>query len=233
MKTTTCLIALFTFAHNLLGVPTIFFGEDLRGQPIDNSQAARNSFVSQFRDVTVQDLESVPTGPMLDTLLPFRDNAATVTPAAPVYGVGVISSERGDSPSGLKAIVAGTGFTVDFQNPVQGFGFYGRDFGDRGGAVSIDYETVSGVIGNVAIPHLLHNDSTFPNPESLDEAFIFFGLDFGADWLTHLSFRNTAFEEDGYLVDDITLSARDVPETMPVGTSAIVLGLVCLWHRKQ
>lgn len=232
MKTTTCLIALFTCAQNLLAVPTVFFGEDLRGQPIDNSQAARASFVSQFRDISVQDLEAIPTGPMLDTLLPFRDNAARVTPAMPVFGVGVISSTRIDAPSGEMAIAAGVGFTMDFQNPVQGFGFYGVDFGDRRGAVSLDYETVSGTIGNIAIPHLV-GDSSYPNPEDLNESVIFFGLDFGTDWLTHLSFRNTAFEEDGYLVDDITLSARDVPETMPLGASAVVLGLVCLWQRRK
>lgn len=216
MKTTTLHLALVAslVAMSAQAVPTAFFGEDTpsRGSFLSewpNATAAASAFNARFGDqIVIETLESVAsTFPYRGSVtlgegVVMHSGAHSWDPGSPYTSF----VETGSRLSGDMWIGTGSGFALDFDQPVDGFGMFGYDVGDREGQMFVDYLTLSGVTGTLAVPHSFHGF------EENSDSIIFFGADSADDPFVQVTVRNTAANHEHYWIDDLVISRR-VPDS--------------------
>ncbi len=245
LGTLTNIFGLFAIAPAQASEFLTFFGEDLNDSDtiplasFPNASAAESEFLSLLTGVGTEDFESFTTGTSapLDLIFPniSEDISATLSGGGGFIETVAPGTTNGSgryatSGSNYFDVAAGgaDSFTIDFDNPVAAFGFFGVDIGDFGG--QIELELANGTTETVIVPN------TIGSFGSTDGSVLFFGLIAEDESLIFdsVSFLTTEGGGDIFAFDDFTVGdfesitsppAIDVPEPSVILSLLAISGL--------
>ena len=220
-----------------------FFGEDLNpGGTVPAggaAETARMSFLSNLQGVGNEDFEGFANltsigGAGINIAFPGSSGNITAT----LQGRGGICDQNiggtvntltcgfarfATSPDNYLQS-AGNGFTVDFDAPIAAFGFYGTDFGDIQGRMTL---TLSN--GGVEMLDIPHTQGGAANGNVL-----FWGFIDPATTYTSIAFTNTGGSGDVFGFDDMVIGdERQVQIPVPATFMLLGLGLIGLAARQR
>lgn len=221
-----------------LAVPTqanaylTYFGEDLNSSnsvplaSFPNASAAEADFLSVLQGVATEDFEGFADGTGGPLNLSFPGSGGSIT-ATLSGGSGSINQVPVGSTNGKgryatsgvsywEVEAGGSGnFTVEFDQAVAAFGFYGVDIGDFAG--QIELELSNGTTTTVNVPN------TVASSGSTDGSVLFFGLVGNnlSETFTKVRFLTTTGEGDFFAFDDFTIGTLGqvvipVPAALPI-----------------
>lgn len=201
----------------------IFFGEELNpaqtvtGAPV----AARAAFLARLVGASTEDFSGF-TNNSTPTTLTFEGSAGAIN--ATLVGEAVIRSTNTNgrfATSPTNFLRTQTSFSTLFDTPVAAFGFFGTDFADLEGQVTISLLRAGGGVETFIVP------ATNDSPSG---SLIFFGLVDQANPFNGFSFASN-LTTDNFGIDDLTIGdvaqvTSAVPEpgtwaTMLLGFGAI------------
>jgi hypothetical protein len=179
-----------------------YFGEDLglgEGTPLPawpNSDAAEAAFLLHLIGVGVEDFESYAEGTGAPLPITFAGSGVTAT----LQGNGVIDDVPMGQTNGVgRYATSGTRywessdvFTIDFDEPIAAFGFFGIDIGDFEGQVTLTCTDGTNIV--LVIPHTI---------DGAGGSVIFFGFIDEDNQYTSISFGNTEPGVDFFGFDDM------------------------------
>lgn len=208
------LFALFlTGAFPMKAAPVVFFGEDLglgentKLPAHPTADAARDAFLASLVGVGTENFEGYADntgGPLAINFV--GAGTATLQGSGYVNTVTPGTNGVGRYPiSGTNYWESGSGFSIQFSDPVAAFGFYGIDIGDFSGQVTMTLADGSDTLVN--IPNTI---------DGFGGSVLFFGYIDVLKPFTSITFGNTAPGTDFFGFDDMTIgSVRQVrvPET--------------------
>jgi hypothetical protein len=201
-----------------------FFGQDLNGSatiPLastPNSSAAEALFKANLIGVGTEDFEAQPllAGPTLSLNFPGAGTATLNSSNGAVCDRATCGESFGrfSVPGGSKywEVDAGPGstFSIDFNQNIAAFGFYGIDISDFGGTLSIQLlDAALNSLGTFAVPARPNNDGNV----------LYFGIlaTSDAELFRHVVFTSTAGSADTFAFDSMTIGSRD--QVVGFGTS--------------
>jgi hypothetical protein len=179
-----------------------YFGEDLglgEGTPLPawpNADAAEAAFLLHLIGVGVEDFEGYADGTTAPLPITFSGSGVTAT----LQGNGEIDDVPMGSTNGFgRYATSGTHywessdvFTIDFDQPIAAFGFFGIDIGDFEGQVTLTCTDGTNIV--LVIPHTVDGDGG---------SVIFFGFIDEDNQYTSISFGNTEPGSDYFGFDDM------------------------------
>jgi len=210
--------------------PVTFLGEDLNGPPQKdpnalashpNSDAARNSFLSNLSGVGTENFEGhAVTTPPLTLTFPGA-GTATLTGG---FGIQTGNDGSGRYPvSPQSYYYAGSNnFNIAFSSPVAAFGFYGVDIGDYGADLVLSLTDTNNAVTQLTVP------LTNGNNGNLSGSIIYFGFYDTATQYKSISFTNTLGSGDNFAFDDMTVGslAQINPAPEPASLALIAAALL-------
>jgi hypothetical protein len=230
MRTPITAIALalalcLTAATGAQAYNTTFFGEDLglgEGTALGsypNASAAESTFLSHLTGVGTEDFESFADDTPAPLGITFPGaGSATLLGSGNIEEVLSGTNGVGRYPiSGDNYWESSAQFSIDFENPVAAFGFYGIDIGDYSGQLTViasnglgstSYtvdNTINGSGGSVLYWGVIDTDNPF----------------------TSIEFGNTASGSDYFGFDDMTIGSLEQvnPNPVPEPSTLALLGL--------
>lgn len=224
MKTTTCLTALL-LAQTALAVPAVFFGEDVNDPNHPASASAHSAFTSSFSSIGTEGFDNVASAGsrLWDVPWPLHfgeiDGAMSRKSPDLEQSMGESAMMQNDHK-----VMSEYGFAINFNSPVDGLGMFIDGLGTLFGRLSIELTFADGTTSFVNVG----NSIAVPDDSTYRDTRFFWGYE-GAGIMRAVLWNSDT--DDRFTVDDVTVGK--VPETMPLSASAVVLGLVCLWHRKK
>jgi len=196
---------------------TIYFGEDLNWYNTGvstNSDTARTSFFAQLNGVGTEDFESFTYGQTAPLIVDFGA-AGTAT----LGGVGAINTGSGNGRkaySGTAFWETNTGsFVITFSESIAAFGFYGIDFGDFSGQISVN--TINGTTHTYDVGHT--------QSSSADGALLYWGIIDTVDTFTSISITNTGSSSDWFGFDDFSIGTVEQVSSAPEPATFLLFGL--------
>lgn len=213
--------------------PIVYFGENqlpnkiVSGAPVD----ARASFLSSLAGVSTETFEIFKVGTPAPLGLAFEGSNGTIN--ATLSGAGAINNSTGagrfnTSAGGSKFYDVSGAFTINFDQAISAFGFYGTDIGDFSGKITL--ALAGGGNTNLIVPNKINGASG---------SLLFFGFIDPSVSYTSITFGNTNAGTDIFGFDDMVIGDRaqvivDVPEPGSAALLAIaLLGLGVATRRKQ
>lgn len=190
-----------------------FFGEDLNPNGLTrltsspNSDAARNSFLSNLVGVGTESFESTTPGNYSSLNLTFPGaGTATLTGAITVYDLPTGNITGGYPTDGNRFVYTSSNLGITFDSPVAAFGFKGTDIGDINGQLILTF--TGGGTQTINVPN--------STSASANGAILFFGV-IGTSGTTFSSvqFSNTAAGSDFFGFDQMTIGSQQQVVTLP------------------
>ena len=214
----------------LLASPVTFFGQDINTAggsthttTLTNSNAAHNTFFSNLSGTQTQTFESYAANTYLPLTVSFGSAGnATLTDTSHTAHIASGADAQGYFPiSGSKFLETGTGsgFTINFSNPISAFGFYGTDVGDVGATLTLGL--VGGVSTTLVVP------ATVGQNGSTSGSALYFGFYDLKNAYTSITFNNMGGPgSDVFGFDDFTIGslAQVTPAATPEPSSLMLLG---------
>lgn len=115
-------------------------------------------------------------------------------------------------------------FTITFDQPITGFGFFGTDLGDFDGEIVLDITDINGVVTPVPVPHERSGEIDDIG-NFLNASLMFFGVT-NTTPFWKVEFRNDGGILDRFGFDNLIVSqAEEVPE--PGSLVLLASGLLC------
>lgn len=190
-------------------VPVQYFGEDLNPTgsgrvaiPGSNSEAARNSFLSNLIGVGTETFESFSDGTGAPLALSFPGSSGSIT--ATLQGEGSVDVITSGTSGAGRWPTSGDNywttnstegnFYIEFSEAVAAFGFFGTDVGDFSGQIELTLDLAGGGTETLTIPSTIGASNA---------SLIFFGL-INDVAFTRVSFSTTS-GEDVFGFDDMTI----------------------------
>lgn len=224
--------SIFTAAATT-AAPVVFFGENqnpagtVSGAPV----TARGNFLSTLAGVSTEKFESFNIGTGTPLGLGFAGSNGTIN--ATLTGAGninntTINGRFNTSAGGSKYYEVSGNFTINFDQGISAFGFYGTDIGDFSGRVTLGL--AGGGTTNLIVPNTING---------ANGSLLFFGFIDPTVSYTSITFGNTNSGTDVFGFDDMIIGDRaqvivDVPEPGSAALLAIaLLGLGVATRRKQ
>lgn len=215
-----CALGMFVFCSQSFAATLTFFGEDpqaaLNAYAHPNSDAAKANFFSYLTGgVGTETFEGFADGTTAPLAVDFG-SAGTAT----LYGGGYVQSgfSVGRYPiSGRKYWEASTdNMSLVFSAPVAAFGFYGTDFGDFNGQITVT--TVGGVSTTYMIPHSIGGGN-------YDGKTIYWGLINTDDLFSSVVFGNSEAGVDYFGFDDFSIGSIEQVTGVPEPATMLLFGL--------
>lgn len=187
-----------------------FFGEDLNGSSTvrltshPNASAAQAAFLSNLSGASTEDFEGFAPNTPGPLTLNFSGVGTAVlsaiTPPQPIVRSipSPFTDGNGRYPvSGDKYLETHTSLNMVFQSPVAALGFFGVDFGDFQGQITLTL--VSGGTKTINIPHS-------QNPSLANGAVLYFGVIDTTDPFVQVQFgvTQTGQVDDFFALDGLT-----------------------------
>lgn len=214
---------LITGAIPASAAPILYFGENLtpNGTVSGSPLTARNNFVGSLTSgVSTENFE---TGG-LSLTFPGSTGNIGATLSGGNASVSNVADLGRFATSGTRFVEteSGSGFTIDFTDPISAFGFYGTDIGDFGNQLTLVLE--NGGTVELAFDHTVGSDG------STDGALAFFGFIDEDDAYTKIIFENQPLDTDVFGFDDMIIGdvgqiGTIIPPTtvVPVPASLVML----------
>lgn len=250
MQTTTLTSALLAASlwlvtHNASAIPMVFFGEDLNpGSTVPvggNAQTARNSFLSNLTGVGNENFDSFSnltpiTGGGINVSFPGSSGAITANLSGNDGGIcdQNVGGTVGTIGCGFSRFATSTNnylqnasnMLLTFSDPVAAFGFYGTDFGDFNGVISLTLTGDAVQVFNV------------PSTQggSANGNLLFWGIIDTDNTFSSISFSASGSGTDVFGFDDMVIGDRQqvTPVPVPATFALFGLGLVGLgWTRRK
>jgi hypothetical protein len=218
--------------------PITFFGEDLSPGgtvPVGgNAETARNNFLSGLVGVGNEDFEGFANltsigGAGINISFPGSSGAITAnlsglggicdqTVGGSVGGIGCGFQRFATSPDNYLQSASG-GFDLAFSDPIAAFGFYGTDFGDFSGQVTMTLS--NGAVEVIDIPHT--------QGSSAGGNVLFWGFIDPTTTYTDIAFTNTGGGSDVFGFDDMVIGdERQIGPVIPEPSSVALYGVSLL-----
>jgi hypothetical protein len=236
--------------------PTVVFAELLSPSPARTVQGAplttRTSFENSLVDLRRLDFENLDVGTTnRPTSFSFVGAGGTTTAnlslsdycanssaqrcgVSNVSGVGRYNTTgaTADAASNGKWWDADGGFTLSFTDPITAFGFYGTDFGDLLGVLSIDLfrEGTNSTAETVSVKHTATSASA--------GGLVFWGFEDAVGYKTirfNIAQKSTDPNDfDVFGFDDMVIGRRaSVPEPATLALAALSLGTLVATRRRR
>ena len=223
------------------GAQTTFFGQDLRwvlDGPATvagtNSEAARNSFLSNLIGVGTEDFESFSDGDGAPLNLSFPGaGTATLTNNGVIAsgGVGIGVGRQATSGSNWWDVATGTAgnqFVITFSEAVAAFGVYGIDVGDFGDQLTLDFYSGGSLLDRWNPAHGIGGGGNGANDGNLN-FFGYINANSEFDEIRFSSSGASSGDPDFWGFDDLTIGSLEqvrVPE--PASVLLLVAGVAGL-----
>lgn len=215
----------------LHATPVVFYGQNLTplnivsGAPV----TAHNNFLSHLTGIGTETFETRAVATNITSLaITFTGSGKTAT----ITGGGEVAHTSANdagrfNTTGATAANPGNWWdtnanpvTITFDNAISAFGFYGTDFGDFGGRVSVTLTDKSGTTRDLTI-------TTSTTATADNAALIFWGFYDTEFAYTKIEFSNTSNGADFFGFDDMVIGSIPTEQgnNVPEPTTLLLTGL--------
>ena len=225
-------------ASTAFSAPMTFFGEDVcfgcinSSPPLTswpNADAARADFAGSLTVLNNNSFETQTVGPTASLTESYPDGmggtiTATVSGNLDVRDAPINGAYAIDGSQYILSNNGAGGFSVDFSQPISGFGFFGTDFGDGLAQLQVNVTYVDDTTTPFVVPHTLQSGTN-------SGSVIFWGLVDRDKEFDRIVFSTTGgVASDGFGLDQMIAAEQsqlsEVP--LPASLSLLVPGLLAL-----